>query len=74
MQKAYSKIIFGHNYITSEPIFNIFAALFRTVGLQKHDIVIFILVAFHETEILKNAVSERWCSDSKLHSMFHVEL
>ena len=41
--KGIFKIIFGHNYFTSEPIFKIFAALFTTFGLQKDDIVIFFL-------------------------------
>ena len=54
------KIIFGHNYITSELIF---AAPFTTFVLQKDDSHIFLvmLVVFHKSEILKNAVSERRC-------------
>ena len=41
--KCLFKTIFGHNYFTSELIFKIFAALFRTFGLQKDDKVIFVL-------------------------------
>ena len=37
-------------------------ALFATFGLQKDDMV--IIEVFQKSEILKNAVSERWCTDS----------
>ena len=63
MQKGLFKIMFWHNYFTSEPIFKIFAALFMTFGFQKDDNNIFLAVIL-KSEILKNAVSERWCSDS----------
>ena len=43
-------------FFISEPIFNFFAALFTTFGLQKDDMVIFFLL-FQKSEILKNAVS-----------------
>ena len=48
MQKAYSKYFFFHNYFNCEPIFKIFAALFRTFGLQKNDMVIFFLWCFRK--------------------------
>ena len=60
------KIIFGQNYFISEPIFKTFAALFMTFGLQKDDMIIF-LVVFQKSEILKTAVSERLCTDSTQH-------
>ena len=59
-------MIFGHNYFISEPIFKLFVANFRTHELQKDGYI--FLVVFQKSEILKNAVSERWCSDSR-----HVE-
>ena len=53
-------MIVWHNYFISEPIFKLFVALFRTHKLQKDGMVV-----FQKSEILKkNAVSERWCSDS----------
>ena len=61
MHKAYSKY-FWHNYF-SEPIFKILATLFTTFGLQKDDMDIFALWCF-KSEISKNVVSERWCTDS----------
>ena len=64
MQKFLFKIIFGHHYFISDPIFKIFKALFITFGLQKDDMVIFFIVVLQKSEILKNAVSERWCTDS----------
>ena len=39
-------------------------ALFKTFGLQNGDLLIFFLRSFRKSEISKNAVSERWCSDS----------
>ena len=57
--------IFGLIYIISEPIFKTFAALFTTFGLQKDDMV----MVFQNSEILKNAVSERWCTDSRQNSV-----
>ena len=44
--KGLFKIIFEHNYFTTEPIFKNFAAHFRTFGLQNDDIVIFFLYCF----------------------------
>ena len=49
--KCLFKMIFGHNYFISEPIFKLFVALFRTHGLQKSGIVIFFLVVFQKSEI-----------------------
>ena len=67
-------MIFGHNYPISELIFKLFVAHFRTHELQKDDMVIFFLlhIVFQKNEISKNAVSERWCSDSS--SCFHPKL
>ena len=42
-------------YFISEPIFKMFASLITTCGLQNDDIF-----------ILKNAVSERWCTDNRI--------
>ena len=39
-------------------------ALFKTYGMQNGDKVIFFLRFFQKSEILKNAVSGRWCLDS----------
>ena len=61
--KCRIKIIFGHTYFIGELIFKIFAALFTTFGLQKDDKVIFFLWCLRK-EILKNAFSEIWCTDS----------
>ena len=44
--KGLFKIFFGHNYFTSEPIFNFFVALFTTFGLQNDDISHTFLVVF----------------------------
>ena len=55
-------MILGHNNFISEPIFKLFMALFRTHELQKDGMLIFSL--WFSSEILKNAVSERWFSDS----------
>ena len=54
-------MIFGHNYLISEPIFKIFVALFRTHELQKADMVIFFLwcfrkVRFRKMQFLKDGV------------------
>ena len=46
MQKCLFKMIFGHNYLFSEPIFKLFVALFRTHELQKDDMVIFFFWCF----------------------------
>ena len=62
--KCLFKMIFGHNYFISEAIFKLFVALFRTHELQKDGMVIFFVV-FQKSEVSKNAVSERWCSDSR---------
>ena len=39
--------------------------LFKTFGMQNGDMVIFFLEVFQKSKILKNAVSGRWCLDSK---------
>ena len=44
--KGIFKIIFGHKYFISEPIFQNFAALFFTFGLQKDGMFIFFLRCF----------------------------
>ena len=54
-------MIFGHNYFISEPIFKLFAALFRTHELQKDGMVIFFLwcfrkVRFRKIQFLKDGV------------------
>ena len=54
-------MIFGHNYLISEPIFELYVALFRTLGLQKDDMVIFFLwcfrkVRFRKMQFLKDGV------------------
>ena len=43
--KCLFKIIFGHNYFISEPIFKIFVTLFTTLGLQKDDITLYTVDA-----------------------------
>ena len=40
-----------------------FAASFNTFGMQNHGMVIFVMRCFRK-EILKKAVSGRWCMDS----------
>ena len=74
-------MIFGHNCLISEAIFKLFVALFRTHKLQKDDMGHIFLVVFQKSEISKNAVSERWCSDSSFRdnprfrsSAFYVQL
>ena len=52
---------FGHNYFISEPIFKLFAALFRTHELQKDGMVLFFLwcfrkVRFRKMQFLKDGV------------------
>ena len=47
------KMIFGHNYLISEPIFKLFVALFRTRELQKEDMVIFFLWCFRKVRLQK---------------------
>ena len=54
--------IFGHNYFISEPIFKI---IVTTFGLQKLWHGHIFLVVFPQNEILKNTVSESWCTDSR---------
>ena len=54
-------MIFGHNYFISEPIFNLFVALFRTHGLSKNVMVIFFFwcftkVRFRKMQFLKDGV------------------
>ena len=54
-------MIFGHNYLISDPIFKLFVALFRTHELQKDDMVIFFLwcfrkVGFRKMQFLKDGV------------------
>ena len=54
-------MIFGHNYLISDPIFKLFVALFRTHELQKDDMVIFFLwclrkVRFRKMQFLKDGV------------------
>ena len=61
-------MIFGHNYLISEPIFKLFVALFRTHELQKEDTVIFFLwcfrkVRFRKMQFLKDSVQ----TDEPLH-------
>ena len=46
-------MIFGHNYLISEPIFKLFFALFRTHELQKDDMVIFFLLCFRKVRYRK---------------------
>ena len=57
--KCLFKMIFGHNYFISEPIFKLFVVLFRTHELQKDGI---------------NAVFERWCSDSSRSTTSEIHL
>ena len=59
MQKCLFKMIFGHNYFISEPIFKLFVALSRTHELQNDGMIHIFLVVFQKSEILKNAVSKR---------------
>ena len=54
-------MIFGHNYLISEPIFKLSVALFRTHELQKDGMVIFFLwcfrkVRFRKMQFLKDGV------------------
>ena len=59
-------MIFGHNYLISELIFKLFVALFRTKIVAKRCHCHIFLVVFQKSEISKNAVSERWCSDNSI--------
>ena len=42
MEKALVQIIFGHIFFICEPIFKVFAALFKTFGMKKDDKVRFV--------------------------------
>ena len=53
MLKCLFKMIFGHNYFISEPIFKLFVALVRTHELQKDDMVIFFLWCFRKVRFRK---------------------
>ena len=64
MEEALFKIICWRKIFICEPIFEIFVALFKTYGMQSGGMVIFFLRSFRKSEVLKNAVSGRWCLDS----------
>ena len=64
MEKALFKNIFLHKIFICLQIFKNFVALFKTFGMQNDDMLIFFLEVSQKSEILKNAVSGRWCSDS----------
>ena len=54
-------MISGHNYCITEPIFNLFVALFRTHEFQRDGMVIFSLwrfrkVRFRKMQFLKDGV------------------
>ena len=59
----FSKLFSGKKVLFVSRIFEFFAALFKTFGMQNHGMVIFVLRCFRK-EILKKAVSLRWCMDS----------
>ena len=65
MQNAYSKYFLGIIIL----LVNRFSKflrnfLFYHFWIAKDDMVYIFLVVFQKSEILKNAVSDRWCADS----------
>ena len=52
-EKCLFKIILGHNYFITGPIFKLFEALFTTFGLQKDAMVIFFMRFFRKVRFLK---------------------
>ena len=58
------KIIFGLYYFISKTNFQNFCSTFYDFWVAKRLHSHIFLVVFLKSEILKNAVSERWCTDS----------
>ena len=57
-------IIFVHKYFISEPDFKKFLQHFTTIRLQKDDNVIYFLVVFQKSEILKKPEDQWSCKRS----------
>ena len=59
--------MFGHNHFISDLIFNFLRRLLQLLGCKRltWSYIIIYLVVFQKSEILKNVVFERWCTDSE---------
>ena len=66
-KKPCSKIFYCINIVIVNRFSN-FLWHFLRLGMQNGDMLIFFLEVFQKSEILKNAVSGRWCLDSSVHS------